>query len=83
MKKKTKQCKLSWIFTIVGIIFIVIGWLMTQSEIDKIHKDANIFNIGGLNDDTNAATPWAILFILGLIILLASIISLLVCKFRK
>ena len=56
---------------------------MEQSQLDKIHKDVNTLNICDLTGDTNAATPCAWLFYLGLIILLSSIISLLVCKFRK
>ena len=81
--KKKKQCKLSWIFTITGIIFIIIGLSIVSSQVDKMHKDANIFNIGGLSNDTGEAGVGSILFILGLIILLPSIISLLICKFRK
>jgi formate hydrogenlyase subunit 3/multisubunit Na+/H+ antiporter MnhD subunit len=80
---KKKSCKKSVIFSIIGGLLVVIGLIIVYSQSDKINKDAQQFHIFQLTNDESGAMGGSLLFLLGLIILLPSIISLLICKFRK
>lgn len=80
---KQKSCKKSVIFSIIGCLLVVIGLIIVYSQADKINKDAQKFHIFQLTNDEGGAMGGSLLFLIGLIILLPSIISLLVCKFRK